>query len=149
MKALFVLILGLILLGGAAFASWTLYQRYIAGEHAEEAPPPPPPAPPAYIRVTPVVVPLIGDKKVSQFVTVVATLQVDQPKQLAIQASLPRIQNAMLEALFAMGAEGKILRGTLVDIPAVKERLVEAVKPALPDGGLQDVLIQVVMQRNL
>lgn len=148
MKALIVLILGLILLGGASFASWTLYKQYVASkEHAEE-PPPPPPLPPAFVKVSPVVVPLIGETKVKQFVTVVVTLQVDQPKQPSIQAQMPRIQNALLQTLYEMGGEGKILQKSLVDIPAVKDQLTAAVKSAVPDG-IQDVLVQVVMQRNL
>lgn len=149
MKALIVLILGVILLGGASFASWTLYKQYVASKaHEEEPPPPPPPQPPAFVRVSPVVVPLIGETKIKQFVTVVVTLQVDQNKQQAIQGQMPRIENSLLQTLYEMGAEGKILQKSLVDIPAVKDKLLAAAKTTIPDG-LQDVLVQVVMQRNL
>lgn len=150
MKAIIVLLVGLLLLGGAAIGGWTLYTRYIKPADEAAAEPPPPPKPGiAYVRMPTVNVPVIGENRVRQFVSVVVTLQVDDDKQQAIQGLMPRLQNAVLTKLYELAGTNKILSGTLVDIAGVKAALVEAVGPAIGGPGLQDVLIQAVMQRNL
>jgi len=80
---------------------------------------------------------------------VTVTLQVDDDKQQAIQGLMPRLQNAVLTKLYELAGSNKILSGSLVDIPGVKAALIEAVGTAIGGPGLQDVLIQAVMQRNL
>lgn len=148
MKAIFVLIIGLLLLGGAAVGGWTLYTHYFKPKEEVVAEPPPKPGI-AYVRMPTVNVPVIGENRVRQFVSVVVTLQVDDDKQQAIQGLMPRLQNAVLTKLYELAGTNKILSGTLVDIAGVKAALVEAVGPAIGGPGLQDVLIQAVMQRNL
>ena len=148
MKALIVLLLSLILLGGAGFGSWTLYKEFMVKKEEEVKAPPPKPAV-VFVRMQSVVVPVIDDNKVKQFVTVVATVQCNQDKQLIVQANIPRIQNALLGALYDLAGEHKLLSGPLVNIAAVKARFVDVVRNAVKEEGIQDVLIQVVMQRNL
>jgi len=150
MKAIIVLLIGLLLLGGAAIGGWTLYTQFFkAKEEAAEPPPPPPKPGVAYVRIPSVNVPVIGDKRVTQFIMVTVTLQVDDDKQQAIQGLMPRLQNAVLTKLYELAGSNKILSGSLVDIPGVKAALIEAVGAAIGGPGLQDVLIQAVMQRNL
>lgn len=150
MKAVIVLLVGLLLLGGAAFGGWTLYKQFILGKEEKPAEPPPPPKPgTAYVRIPQINVPVIGANRVQQFVSVTVTLQVDDNRQVAIQGIMPRLQNAILTKLYEMAGANKIIQGSLVDIGGIKAGLIEAVNPAIGGPGLQDVLIQAVMQRNL
>ncbi|MDR6771149.1 hypothetical protein [Azospirillum sp. BE72] len=150
-KALIVLVLGIVLLGGASFGGWFVYQKYFT-EHPD-APPkkvePPPKPPTAFVRLPPLVVPMIGPSRVEQFVTVVVAVEVVLDKQPLAQANQPRLTDAFLTALYGGIADQSILNGALVNIPAVKAKLVEAAGKIIGKDAVQDVLVQAVTQRNL
>lgn len=152
MKALFLLLFGLMLLGGAAFGGWTLYNKFMVPQTAEElakkeAEKPPPPV--AYVRINPIVVPMIGKDKVEQFVTIVATIEVDAAKQPHAQANVPRLIDAFIFTLYAGVDDKSVMSGPLVSIPALKDKLAAAAAKVLGPGVVQGVLVQVVTQRNL
>lgn len=149
MKALIVLAIGLFLLGGAVFGGWTLYKEFILGAENAEPPPPPPPPPPAFVRMNPIVVPVIGKDRVTQFVTLHVTIQVDIDAQPRTQANQPRLGDVFLTTLYGALDDRSIMRGNLIDIPALKAKLVDAAGKVIGRSVVQDVLIQVVMQRNL
>lgn len=149
MKALIVLAIGLLLLGGAAYGGWTLYNEYIVKKQEEQPPKPAPKPPSAFVRVSPVVVPVIGAQRVEQFVTVVVTLEVNADQQPMAQANLPRISDAFLRTLYGAADDRSILQGNIVNIPAVKAKLLEAAGKVLGADIVQNVLVQVVVQRNL
>lgn len=150
-KALIVLVLGIVLLGGASFGGWFVYQKYFT--ELPDAPPkkvePPPKPPTAFVRLPPLVVPMIGPSRVEQFVTVVVAVEVLLDKQPLAQANQPRLTDAFLTALYGGIADQSILNGPLVNIPAVKAKLVEAAGKVIGQDAVQDVLVQAVTQRNL
>ncbi|WP_042701729.1 hypothetical protein [Azospirillum sp. B506] len=150
-KALIVLVLGIVLLGGASFGGWFVYQKYFA-EHAD-APPkkiePPPKPPTAFVRLPPLVAPMIGPTRVEQFVTVVVAVEVLVEKQPMVQANQPRLTDAFLTALYGGIADRSVLNGALVNIPAVKAKFIEAAGKVVGKDAVYDVLVQAVTQRNL
>ncbi len=150
-KALIVLVLGIVLLGGAGFGGWFVYQKYFTEQ--ADAPPkkvePPPKPPTAFVRLPPLVVPMIGPSRVEQFVTVVVAVEVLLDKQPMAQANQPRLTDAFLTALYGGIADQSILNGALVNIPAVKAKLIEAAGKVIGKDAVQDVLVQAVTQRNL
>lgn len=151
-KALIVLVLGILMLGGAGFGGWTLYTKYLAlpPEGAEPKKVEPPPKPPTgFVRLPPLVVPAIGANRVEQFVTVVVTIEVLLEKQPMAQANQTRLSDAFLTALYGGVADKSVMNGSLVNIPAVKEKLIEAGTKVLGPGVVQDVLVQAITQRNL
>ncbi len=150
-KALIVLVLGILLLGGAGFGGWFLYNKYLV-PHEGEAPKkvePPPKPPTAFVRLPPLVVPALGASRVEQFVTVVVTIEVLLEKQPVAQANQTRLTDAFLTAMYGGVADKSVMSGNLVNIPAVKEKLIEAATKVLGPGVVQDVLVQAVTQRNL
>lgn len=150
MKAIIVLVVGVLLLVGAAMGGWLLYFKLMAKPPESSEPAPPPPKPPsAIVRVPSVVVPVIGENRVRQFVTVVVALEVDLEMQPTTQANLPRLSDAFLTTLYGAVDDRTIFRGQLVDLPALKAKLAEAATKVLGGHGVQDVLVQIVMQRNL
>ncbi|MBY6261468.1 hypothetical protein EI613_05925 [Azospirillum sp. 412522] len=149
-KALIVLVLGIVLLGGASFGGWFVYQKYFTAHPEEPKKVEPPPKPPtAFVRLAPLVVPMIGPSRVEQFVTVVVAVEVILEKQPMVQANQPRLTDAFLTALYGGIADQSILSGALVNIPAVKTKLVEAAGKVVGKDAVYDVLVQAVTQRNL
>ncbi|KAA0581105.1 hypothetical protein FZ983_09170 [Azospirillum sp. B21] len=149
-KALIVLVLGIVLLGGASFGGWFVYQKYFTEQPDQPKKVEPPPKPPtAFVRLAPLVVPMIGPSRVEQFVTVVVAVEVVLDKQPMAQANQPRLTDAFLTALYGGIADQSILNGALVNIPAVKAKLVEAAGKVIGKDAVQDVLVQAVTQRNL
>ncbi len=150
-KAVILLVFGLLLLGGAGFGGWMIYNKYFV-EHEEAAPKkeePPPKPPTGFVRLAPLVVPAIGAQKVEQFVTVVVTLEVVLEKLPIVQSRQPLVFDRCLTALYAGVDDRSVMNGNLVNIIAVKEKLSAAVAKVVGDGVVQNVLVQVVTQRNL
>jgi len=149
-KAVIVLVLGIALLGGAGYGGWMLYNIYlIPQEGAEKKEEPPPKVPTSFVRITPLVVPVIGHKKVEQFVTIVVTMEVVAEKAPMVQAHQPKMVDAFLSTLYGAVDDKSVMTGNLVNIPAVKEKLTEAAAKVVGPGVVQSVLVQVVTQRNL
>ena len=152
MKAIILLLFGLGLLGGAAFGGWTLYNKFMVPPTPEElakreAEKPPPPV--AYVRLSPIVVPVIGKDKVEQFVTIVCTVEVDAAKQPQAQANVPRLLDAFIGTLYAGVDDKSVMSGPLVNIPVLKDKLGAAAAKVLGPGVVQGVLVQTVTQRNM
>lgn len=154
MKAIILLFVGLLLLAGAAAGAWWLYQQYWVPPTEEtgkpkEPPPPPPPGPPAYIRVSPIVVPMIGANRVQQFITVVATVEIEASRQPETAGRQTQIIDAFITTLYAAVDDRSIMAGNIVNIPVLKEKLTVAARKVLGRDVVHDVLVQVVTQRNL
>ncbi len=149
-KALIVLVLGIVLLGGASYGGWFVYQKYFTPHPEKPKKVEPPPKPPtAFVRLPPLVVPMIGPSRVEQFVTVVVAVEVILEQQPMVQANQPRLTDAFLTALYGGVADKSILNGALVNIPAVKAKLKEAAIKVVGKDAVYDVLVQAVTQRNL
>ncbi|MCW2246117.1 flagellar basal body-associated protein FliL [Azospirillum fermentarium] len=153
MKIVILLIVGLLLLAGAAAGGLWLYHQYTVPKEENAAPkpppPPPPPGPPAYIRVSPIVVPMIGANRVQQFITIVATVEIEAAKQPQTIGRQTQLIDAFITALYAAVDDRSIMMGNIVNIPAVKTKLTEAAAKVLGKDVVHDVLVQVVTQRNL
>jgi Flagellar basal body-associated protein len=151
MKAVILLVLGIGLLGGAGYGGWMLYNMYMVPHDGEQPKKeePPPKVPTSFVRLPPLVVPAIGSHKVDQFVTVVVTLEVVADKVPLVQAYQPKVFDKLLTTLYGAVDDKSVLAGNLVNIPVVKEKLTAAAAKVVGDGVVQNVLIQVVTQRNL
>ena len=150
-KAVIVLVLGIALLGGAGYGGWMLYNIYLVPHEGEEPKKeePPPKVPTSFVRMPPLVVPVIGHAKVEQFITIVVTMEVVAEKAPIVQAHQPKMVDAFLTALYGAIDDKSVMAGNLVNIPAVKEKLTATAAKVVGPGMVQDVLVQVVTQRNL
>jgi flagellar basal body-associated protein FliL len=153
MKGIVLLIVGVILLIGAGVGGWVVYTKFVApppNEEAEKAKPPPPPPPPVYVRVPPLIVPVIGSQRVEQQITLVVTLQVaDQTMAAKVQEKMPWITHTFFTALYGAIDEGAVLSGPLVNIPGVKAKLLSVCNRILGKDVVQEVLVQTLLQRRL
>ncbi|CAK0744176.1 flagellar FliL protein [Azospirillaceae bacterium] len=158
MKVVVLLILGLLLLGGAGAGSWVLYNRYFAPpveeeEHKEE---PPPKIAYVFARVPPVTFSVIGVTRTEQHITVVASIQVtDDDAAQKVKENAPVMTNAFITALYNAVGKGVIVTGDKVNLMEMKRVLLDAcrrnptVLRVLGEGVVLDVLIQSINQRKL
>jgi len=148
-KAIIVLVIGLALLGGAGYGGWILYNQYFGPQEDAPPPPPPPPPPTSFIRMTPVVVPMIGDGRVEQFVTFVVSIEVLATEQPRGAQLMPRLRDQFIRDLYDAVDRKSIMRGALVDLAAAKKVMRASAVKVLGEETVRDVLVQVVTQRNL
>ncbi|QJE72675.1 hypothetical protein HHL28_05790 [Aerophototrophica crusticola] len=148
MKKIILLLLALLVLVGAGGGAYFFLFNKPEGEHAEEQAPKKPSGPPSYVTVGPMIVPVVGPTRVEQNVMIVLSLEVENDsKREQVSAQRPRLIDAYVQALYGGIEQGQVVDGQILNIPHVKQKLVEATEKVLGPGMVQDVLIQSVSQR--
>jgi flagellar basal body-associated protein FliL len=105
---------------------------------------------PIYVRLSPMVLPIINDEGVEQLVTLQITLDVkDFDTADTIHTYMPRVTDALMQALYGGLGEGSLQNGKLVDVAKVKAKAMTAVASIVGADGVHDVLITDVGQRML
>lgn len=148
MKRLMLLFIVLLLLGAGGGAYYVLQKDAQAepGEPdvaraAEE---------PVYVEFNPILLPILGDGRVDQFVNIVVALEMEnQAAADRAIAMAPRLNDAYLRSLYGTLHSRDVLHNGVVDLPLIKRRLVEESNRVLGTGSVHDALIQMVSQRML
>lgn len=106
---------------------------------------------PIYVRIAPLVLPVISDSGVQQIVTVIFEVQVkDMDTGQKMRTHMPRIMDALMRGLYGGLGEGDLRNGKMVSVVRVKGRALAAIREIMgQDGGIMDVLVQGVAQRML
>ena len=105
---------------------------------------------PIYVHIAPMVMPVINDKGVEQLVTLILDVQVkDFDAADAMHSNMPRVQDALMRALYGGLGQGTLRNGKLVDVTKVKNKAVAAVGEVIGADNVRDVLVQSVSQRML
>jgi len=106
---------------------------------------------PLYLNMPPVIVPVINRFGAQQIVAMIVNLQIkDRPAADMMQASMPKIRDVIFQALYMGLADGSLLEGQALNLPAIKKVVLRAVND-LYDGQTYalDALIQDLSQRKL
>jgi flagellar FliL protein len=164
MRILLLLLAGLLLAGGGFGAGWYMFagpghggagaeqgEGQGRGEHAPAAAPKRDPAAPAvFVNIGPLTIPVLGQNRIDQFVTVLVALEVDDAATgERLRALSPKLTDAYLTTLYGEIAGGGLFRNGLLDLGGAKTRLMASTRAVLGDGIVHDVLIQVVTQRPM
>jgi flagellar FliL protein len=162
MRILLLLLTGLLLAGGGFGAGWYVFAGpghggagpEGAGGGAEQAPAAAPKRDPSaaavFVNIGPLTIPVLGQNRIEQFVTVLVALEVDDAATgERLRAMAPRLTDAYLTALYGEIAGGSLFRNGLLDLGGAKSRLMASTRAVLGDGIVHDVLIQVVTQRPM
>lgn len=145
MKRLLPIVLVLVVLAGAGVG----YFLFFANRHPAMAEPERPPAPPVYVEFNPILLPVVGDGRVEQTVNIVFALEVaDQEAANRAIALAPRLNDAFLQALYGTLHRREVMRNGVLDLSAIKRRLVEESNRVLGQGVVRDVLVQMVSQQT-
>ncbi len=145
-RLLIILVLVLLLAGGGGGAWWFMNQDAEAPEQAEapvEALPKP-----NFVKIDPIILPLIQQNKVTRFITVVITLEMPiEDAILKVELVKPRLMDALfteLHSLFSM----KMVREQGPDSTLVKQRVKLVSERILGPGTVDAVLVQGVSQQR-
>ncbi len=152
MKRVLLIVLGLVLLlgaGGGGYYYFVLHGDALAGspepaavgEHAGD---------PVYVEFNPILLPILGDDRVEQFVNIVIALEfTDQAAADRAIALAPRLNDAYLRALYGTLHTRTSVHNGIIDLQAIKARLVEESNAVLGPGVVRDALVQMVSQRMM
>ena len=105
---------------------------------------------PIYVRIPPMVLTAITDEGVQQFVTIQVDIEVkDFNAADEMHSNMPRVKDALMRALYGGLGDGSLRKGKVVDIEKVKAKATTALKNAMGEENIKNVLIQGVSQRML
>ncbi|MDJ0942866.1 MAG: hypothetical protein QNJ30_05355 [Kiloniellales bacterium] len=145
MKRLLISLVLVLLLAGGGAAWWFLNQD--AEPTEAEAPVEPAPKP-NFVKIDPIILPLIQQNKVTRFVTLVITLEMPiEDAILKVELVKPRLMDALfteLHSLFSM----KMVREQGPDSSLVKRRVKLVCERILGAGTVDAVLLQGVSQQR-
>jgi flagellar FliL protein len=103
-----------------------------------------------YVHLDPLTLPIIDETGVTSNVSIVVNLEVeDQKKADTIKKELPRLIDAYIQDMYGVLNKHAALKGGVVQVGMVKERLNQITKRVLGDDMVEDVLLEVVSQRAL
>lgn len=103
-----------------------------------------------FVELDPLVLPVIDNRGVTQTVSLVIALEVgtlekvDQVKKLT-----PRLKDAYIQDMYGVLNNHAALKGGVVQVGAIKERLNKITADVLGEDMVDDVLLQVVQQRPI
>ena len=144
-RLLIILVLLLLLAGGGGGAWWFMNQD--AAQAGAEAPVAAAPKP-NFVKIDPIVLPMIQQNQVTRFITVVITLEMPvSDATLQVELVKPRLMDALfteLHSLFGM----RIVREQGPGSPLVRERLKLVSERILGPGMVTAVLVQGVSKQR-
>ena len=150
MKKVVIIVLVLVLLGGGGAAGWFFFLKEDPEAMAEEVVEEAPPAPPVYVRFNPLQLPLIGDDGIDQVIDIIVALEVpDNAAADQVIAMAPRLNDAILRDLYGVLHTNRIMRDGVVNVNAIKVRIVGVAQGIMGDDLVRDALVQGVAQRPM
>ncbi|QQG35219.1 MAG: flagellar basal body-associated FliL family protein [Micavibrio aeruginosavorus] len=104
----------------------------------------------AYVEMDPLILPIVDAEGVSQIVSLVVVLQVhDETQKAEVSSQMPRIKDAYIQDMYGVLNKHAAMKGGVVQVGIIKEKLNTANTRILGDGVVEDVLLQVVQQRPI
>ena len=111
------------------------------GEHGAEA---------MFVELDPLILPIVDNDGIQQVVSIVIALEVSGPTDADKVKSLkPRLKDAYIQDLYGVLNKHEALKGGVVQVGPIKERLNMATRKVMGDDVVHDVLLQVVQQRPI
>lgn len=152
MKKFLVILVIVLLLGGGGVAGWLyMTNRLNPAEAGIPALPHLPPSAPVYVDFRPMQLPVIGDDRIEQMITIKIVIEVaDRDAGDRVIAMAPRLTDAFMLALYGTLRTNAILQPNgMVDVGRLKARIVEVSRRVMGEGVVNDALVQTIAQRQL
>ncbi len=150
MKKIIFFALALMVLIGAGVGGWIMFgpkPEGAEGEQVAEAKKKPS-GPPQFVTLDPVILPVIGNKRVEQNVMLIIAVEVaDDANKDIVRAVQPRLRDAYIRALYGSIGRDQVIEGQIINVASLESKLREATESVLGKDVAQDVLIQAVSQR--
>ncbi len=103
-----------------------------------------------YFQMSPLMIPIIQQGGIVQQVSLVVSIEVPYGKIPTIERYQPRLADAFIQDLYGvLGAGYGLVNGKVLDVHAIKKRMLSVTQKVLGPETATDVLLQVVQQRPL
>lgn len=160
MKIAIIAVVALLLLGGGGAGAYFYFKQPAeaasgaAGEHAEGAKKDKHGKEgehaSIFVQLDPLILPIINRDGVSQTVSLVVAIEtLDEPSKAKILSLAPRLKDAYIQDLYGVLSQEAMVRGGVIQIAPLKNRLHRVSARILGEDIAKDVLLQVVQQRPL
>jgi flagellar basal body-associated protein FliL len=118
------------------------------GGHGNQAMTDDDPNRPQYVKISPLILPMIGDNGVEQIVSLVIVIEVSS-RDVATEviSKSPRINDAFLTDLYGAIDRRERMRNGLLDVTYLKDRLTKLVIEIMGADKIKGVLVQGITQR--
>lgn len=158
MKIIMV-VAGLLLLSGAGAGAYFFFlspAEAAVGEAAEHAPPADHSSQATnsvfteFVELDPLILPIVDKDGVSQMVSLVISLEVPGVNEAErVRIMRPKLQDAYIQDMYGVLGDKATLKGGVIQVGEIKERLTRISKSVLGDDGVNGVMLQVVQQRPI
>ncbi len=102
----------------------------------------------AFVELDALILPIIDDNGVTQTVSLIVAIEVaDEHAAATVESQAPRLKDAFIQDMYGVLNDKAALKGGVIQVNMLKERLNKASARVLGDDIVQDVLLQVVQQR--
>jgi len=103
-----------------------------------------------FVKLTPIILPILDNSGVSQVVTLVVSLEVngDENAEYA-QSMIPRLKDAFIQDMYGVLNHKAASDGGLIKVNELKERLNRVSAEVLGQNKVNSVLLEVVNQRSI
>jgi len=103
-----------------------------------------------FVKLTPIVLPIIDNSGVSQVVTLVVSLEVNGDENAEYATNMiPRLKDAYIQDMYGVLNRKASLEGGVIKVDELKERLNRVSIQILGENKVNSVLLQVVNQRAI
>ena len=103
-----------------------------------------------YVKMQPLMVPVIDSYGVSQVVSLVVSLEVDGVFEAdKVKAMSPRLTDAYIQNMYGAMSESSGIKNGVIQVGYIKKRLSKITDEVLGDDLHAEVLIQLVQQRPI
>lgn len=103
-----------------------------------------------FVRLEPLVLPIIDENGVSQTLNLVVAIEVKKVSHAErVRTLQPRIKDAMIQEMYGLLNRHAAYKGGVLQVKFLKDRLTKISQRVVGDDIVQGVLLQVVQQRQL
>ena len=155
MKKIVIGLVAVVLLAGGAGAFFFLHQPAEASlteaseEEVEMASKENLP-PGEFVELDPLILPIITKKGVTQVVSLVISLEIETGQSAeSVKLMKPRLKDAYIQDMYGVLNDKVALRGGVIRVDVIKDRLNKVSGDVLGEEVVRDVLLQVVQQRPI
>lgn len=147
MKRALVSIVVVVVLAAAGLAGWTVSGKSSAEAASSSKSPA---SEMRFVKLSPLVLPVVGTRRVEQVVGLVVALELAEPGKAAfVEENGLRLTDAFITDLYGALEPSKLGNAGLVNIDQVKGKLARASNRVLGEGVVKEVLVQMVNQRSV
>lgn len=105
---------------------------------------------PEYVKLDPLILPIVGPEGATQIVSLVVTIEVpDIAAAEALTGRVPRLKDAYIQDLYGTLSRQASTEGGVVEVSTIKARLNDITRRVMGEDFKGDVLLQVVQQRPI